>query len=745
VKITRGEMVLTADTVRLHRATRVATAEGNVVLTDPQGRLAADALTIDLVEETGSLDEGSVYLNKNRYQLTGRRFEKLPGQSYRVTDGRFTTCLCGEGRAPSWSVRGRRVILDLEGYCRVEGGTFAVRDVPVLYLPYGVFPVKRERQTGLLFPRFGFSNRRGVQVTQPFYVDISKSQDVTLTLDVETEARVGLLGEYRYALSRATQGELHGSYFNERIRGASAGEIVNRRIADPNIPEDRWSAGLTHDQWLPWEVRGFADVFRVSDDLFLREINVFTFNPGVDVALRTRRYERSRVGAQRLFDRGLVGITGTWYQDFINPDEFVFRTPPRLEALASTRLWDDRVMVHFAGEGVRFERDRGFEGQRLDLRPEVEVPWRLGRYAFGAVSGGFRETLYRLDDRTVPEQVNVNPADPASPPPSILPALREDATREVFYLRGEAGTALARVTPVHRYGIARVKHTIEPRLGYLFVPRTDTRQATLPLFDDVDRINRRSVLTYGVTSRLLARMEDAPPAAGGADEGANDARPSAAAPADGDSRGGGTVRELGRLSLFQSYDALTRGGDFIRDEDDPGGAGHRVSDLALHLRLTPADFIGLEGRTDYSVTGDGAKGATVGLVLSDPRVPADDFTLPALRGRSQVGVGYRFVANGAVEEINGGVLLRLSKRFYGAYETRYDNRSTRFLENRYGLRLISECECWVLDVGISDKLNPDETEVRVLLTLVGLGQVGREPFAQALTGLAAAGDGLLGR
>src|SRR5258708_2413860 len=44
VKITRGDMVLTADTVKVNRTTQVADAQGNVVLTDPQGTLSADVL-----------------------------------------------------------------------------------------------------------------------------------------------------------------------------------------------------------------------------------------------------------------------------------------------------------------------------------------------------------------------------------------------------------------------------------------------------------------------------------------------------------------------------------------------------------------------------------------------------------------------------------------------------------------------------------------------------------------------------
>ena len=771
VKITRGDMVLTADTVKVHRETQVADAQGNVVLVDPQGTLSADVLTLDLVQETGAMDRGSVFLNANRYQLSGDHFEKQPGQNYTVTNGSFTTCTCKGGESPSWSVRGQHVTLDLEGYGRINDGTFAVKNVPILYIPYGIFPVRRERQSGFLFPRFGYSNRRGFQIEQPFFIDINKSHDATISVDLETAARIGALAEYRYALSPDTLGEVSGSYFNEQIRGASSSDIVNSRIADPNIPINRWSAGLTHDQWLPLGVKGFADVLRVSDDLFLREINVFTFNPGVDVALRTRRFERSRVGLERTFDDGLLVATGTWYQDFINPDKYVFQVPPRIQAQTMTRLFDDHLLVNFAGEGVSYQRDKGYDGERLDLRPELEVPWRLGQYAYGSFRGGFRETAYHLDDTSVPAQVNTNPADPGSQPPSILPALDRNTARELFYLRGDGGTSFSRVIPFEHFGMTRLKHTIEPSVGYLFVPQTATRQAALPIFDDVDRINQRSVITYGVTSRLLARMATPPPKEEGAAKGEHPAekrradakeevRPSLDAEREGGSVAAGLeapprapasggIRELARFSLFQSYDFANKSGDFIDEVDPVTGAVvpdnvSRASDLSGYLRLTPNQFLSLEGRTDYSVTGDGIKSATVGLFLSDPRTPLDDLGLQSLRGRTRVGVGYRFVANQAVEEVNGSMVVRLTKQLYSAYEARYDNRSGRFLENRYGLRLISNQECWIVDLGISNRINPKETEVRLLVSLVGLAQFGKEPFRRSLGAIAAPTHGFLG-
>jgi len=771
VKITRGDMVLTADTVKVNRTTQVADAQGSVVVVDPQGTISADVLTLDLVNETGGMDKGSVFLNANRYQLTGARFEKQAGQTYSIDQGTFTTCVCHGDESPSWSIRGQRVTVDLDGYGRVKSGTFAVKNIPILYIPYGIFPVQRQRQSGLLFPRFGYSNRRGFQIEQPFYLNINKSHDATVSIDLETEARIGALAEYRYALSPETLGEVSGSYFNEQIRGASTRDIVNSRIADPNIPVNRWSAGMTHDQWLPWGVKGFADVLRVSDDLFLREINVFTFNPGVDVALRTRRFERSRIGLEKTFDDGLLLATGTWYQDFINPDRFAFQVPPRIEARTMTRLFDDRLLLNFQGEGVNFQRDRGYDGQRVDLKPELEVPWRLGRFAYGSVRGGLRETAYHLDATHVPEQVNTNPADPGSQPPSILPDLDETATRELYYLRGDAGTTISRVFPFEHFGMSKLKHTIEPNLGYLYVPRTETRQAALPIFDDVDRVNHRSVFTYGVTSRLLARMAGIPKEPDETGKGRHpgtkkkpdakaEVRPSLDAEREGSMGDGleaapkapasGAIRELARFSLFQSYDFANKSGDFIDDVDPVTNEvlrerGSRASDLSIYLRLTPSEYLSLEGRTDYSVVGEGTKSATVGLFLSDPRQLSDEFGLNALRGRTRFGVGYRFVANQAVEEVNGSVLVRMTKQLYGAYEARYDNRSGRFLENRYGLRLISDQECWVVDLGISDRVNPDETEVRLLVSLVGLAQFGKEPFRRSLGAIAAPTSGFLGQ
>ena len=59
------------------------------------------------------------------------------------------------------------------------------------------------------------------------------------------------------------------------------------------------------------------------------------------------------------------------------------------------------------------------------------------------------------------------------------------------------------------------------------------------------------------------------------------------------------------------------------------------------------------------------------------------------------------------------------------YQTRYDALAHEFLERTGGLRLSSQCQCWLADVLVADQSNPQQTSVRFQITLVGLGSIGR--------------------
>ena len=691
VVVRRGETELRADEVRVNRVTNEVSAHGGVTVSDPEGTLFADRVDLNLDEETGSIVDGTVTSRRLKYSLSGERMEKGVGQTYHIENGKFTTCHCDDG-PPSWSIAGKDLKVTLEGYGTLSGGTFNILDVPVLYIPRAVFPVNRERQTGFLLPRFSVSNRRGFQTLAPFYWAINRSQDLTVAGDFETGARVGLVGEYRYALSRDFEGQISPSYFNEFFRGTST---TVRNIADPNIPNDRWSVLTEHTNGLG-TAKAYADLFLISDDSFLREINTFTFDPRRDTSIRTLPFTTSRFGLAQLWDRNAFRVQGTYYQDLIKPDEITLQRLPDAK-LWGQQLFGDKLLARWDVTGSDFQRRDGIDGLRLDAQPQAMIPIHLNPALFGSVRAGFRETAYHLTETESADGLNGNQS-------GDLVQLPQNRSREIFHLTGEASTSLSRVYDFNRFGVAKLKHTIEPLVEYTFVPGVG--QDDLALFDGVDRDNRRSLFTYGVVSRLLAKSAVAPASTDGADGNQAPARPDQ------------SIRELARASLVQSYDTQRE----IPPVTGKGAADH-FSDVDLGLWVHPSDVLSLRSRTTYDTSASDVSSTSVGFRVRDPRYSGSE-TAGRLQTRNSVGVTYRFITRSLLQQVDSNVQLRLTNTLGFIYSGRVDIQNDRFLENYFGLRLLSQCDCWGFEFAVVDKSNPQEIEVRGQLTLVGLGSTG---------------------
>jgi len=605
-----------------------------------------------------------------RYSLWGERVEKGLGQSYRIENGRFTTCQCAEG-PPSWSISGEQLNVDLGGYGRLRGGTFNILDVPVAYIPRALFPVQRERQSGFLMPQFGVSNRRGFQTLVPVYWAIDKSQDATLALDVETSARAGVVGEYRYAVSRQSRGRLEASYFNESFRG-----LAPSKPFELSVPEQRWSIVGEHDQQFSDRTAAYVDAFLVSDDLFLREINTYAFEHTHDVAIRTLPYTESRAGVVHLWDHAALTADTTYYQDLTAHESSTLQRVPEITLWGQGRLtpW---ALGAFTGSAVDFQRARGADGIRLDLHPAAFVPLPLGPLAFGAVKASVRETAYHLTNDRVPLTGQQLP---------------RDTSREIFELGAEVGTVLSRTYPVRWLALEKIKHTLEPAISYLYIPAVG--QEDLPLFDGVDRISRRNLISYGLVSRFVGKF---------ADTSGDHTGPASPPP----------VRELARLFLMQSVD--------VSREIDPlqtGRAADHFSDLDFGGRVNPSRSLSLRFDSNYDTGNTNFSAARVGLFVEDPRPAAQD---RRLQTRTSAGVSYRVLTQNLLQEVDGNFALHVTDWAGLLYSTRYDVVARRFLDNFVGIRLISTCDCWGLDIAVTNRTNPQEVEVRAQLTLVGLG------------------------
>jgi len=757
VAITRPGTTLTADEVRINRETSEGQARGDVVLRTDDVTARGDYAQLDLTDERGVIERGEVELPRTGYLITGERLQKGYGQTYRVRDGTLTTCRCGGLEAPSWSFASPDLDVDLNGSGRARNVTFRVRDIPVLYFPYAIFPVNRTRQTGFLLPRVGQSlggdNPRGFEYEQPFFWAINKSTDATLAFRVETQARVGGGGEYRYTLNRYARGTIAGVYFNESLRTKAV------KFEDPAIvelpPDDRWGVYTKlRDRNLP-HVQAYLDTMVVSDDLFFREIESATFKPVERQSSQTRFFTASRLGALRATDHLSVWGEGTYYQDLNvtlkDEDEVVFQRAPIVEALARRAVLSDRLALAFAGQTVNYQREAGYDGLRVDLQPQARVPFRIGRFLFGQLEGSLRGTGYHQTDTQEVARVCVGgPFDGApcnntvscgdggsceSRPVDLVcqsgprdgrsctndascgvghlcrasaPGSRidENQVRGTVRLGWRLGTEIARVYSFQRWGFSKLKHTIEPVVSYGWIPRVDG-QRDLPLYDGVDRINRRSLLSYGFESRLKARYGSST-SDSAAGEGPQPAPP---------------IRELARLSVLQVYDTERK----IADDE-------HFSDVDIGVRLTPSSVLALQSGATYNLRRADVKGGSVTLLLSEPW-RADDGQLARLQSPSSLALTYQFVdadvgavASEGTEALTGLLYLRLGRYLGLLAHTRYDLLNKLAFERGLGARFISRCNCWMIEIGVENQEAPEkETSVRMQLTLSGIGSFGEGP------------------
>lgn len=713
VLIRRGEMTLSADTVEVNRRSSEARALGDAVLLTPESEVRASAIFLNLESETGELQDAQITSDTMGYSLSGKRIEKGLGQRYRIEAGRFTTCICAEG-APDWSIAGDTLDVALDGYATLDGGTFEILDVPVLWLPKAAFPVFRDRQSGLLIPRVGISNRRGFQLLQPFYWAIDKTQDATLSFDLETSLRVGLIGEYRYAYNRNTQGELEVAYFNDFRQND---DVTVAPGADPDTPNNRWAVRGNHVQRfdaLPG-LEGYLDALVVGDDQFLREMNTFAVDVQQEVAQRTRPFTTSQLGVLQRWDRAMLIGEAVFYQDLVGPtvvlpdgeltedESLVIQRLPEARFVSQKQLGLG-LMGDLTGSVTNFQRSLGLAGFRGDIKPSAQLRLPLGRTVFGSVRAAFRETAYGLTENEMAG--GFTGANLVDGPFIDLPST---SNREIVELRGDLGTQFGRVFNFPYFGLDKLKHVVEPQLEYLYIPPVN--QDDLPVFDGIDRINKRSLFTYGVATRLLGRSADA--AAGTA----------------------GHAFELTRLSIAQSY-------DFLRDipptqmvDDDsaipctPGdptnpcdaAQGDHFSDIDFSLRVNPSPITAVRVFATYDPSENNLSSATVGVRLKEPLAELDPGARPRLLTRATFNVEYRFITDSILQLLDSSVSVPLTERIAVLYAMRYDINEGSFLENYAGLRLLSACDCWALSLGFSDTRNPNEIQVQAQFTLAGLG------------------------
>jgi LPS-assembly protein len=745
--ITQQASVLTADEANLERRLHLLHAKGHVHLVDPLGDLKGSEGWINLADETAVLDDGTVTNKDKSYLLKGKKITKVTGQHYKVTDGFFTTCGRQPG-TPDWSIDADDMDVHLGQTATAHAARFNILGYPVMYSPYAVFPADTDRHSGFLAPRLGESGLRGFQLVEPYYWAINKSSDATAAVDVETSQRVGGLAEYRLISGVGDYFVVDGAFYDESLRSEDNREddIIDNQVADPHIPLDRYDVIGMGRQHLTDNLVLYGDGMTVSDSFFLREMNVWTLSrtvgPGIVFpnTMQALRDAYSDFGALYSYDDGYARLQGDWNQDLIQAQDFSLQRLP--QGLVSGRydLLGGLAYADYDFEGDNFWRSMGESGQRLDLFPRVTIPWRLSKYLYGWGTLDLRETIYSVGG----DQINVIPVGTHGLQYNNSLALGNVGdggfhSREMIYGNTGVASEVERIYDLNWKYIEKIKHTIEPFVTYSYVPQYD--QNSLPLYDAVDRIDSRSLISYGLTSRIFAKLpatqapasESTPsPSTSILDQGAETTDSPTYSPFRARiSTGGSSVVELFRFTLLQAYDT----------EHAVAPGGPRFSDLDITGTLFPTRVWSLGGQMGYEPQGNRIRYASAYMNFQ-PWWTQNQSNV--YQGKAEEGsflqASYNYIAPGPAAQpgVNADYSQSLVLRAYydlfdrlGVYfAPSYDFVAHKMLSAEYGIRIKSPCDCWAFDTGITKTVNPSETQFQFQLTLGGIGSVGQSPFGR---------------
>ncbi len=208
--VVEGEGVtVRADSMKYDPGSDVLRLTGNVVMeeTGGGGAFTGDTLALNLSDLTGGISEGQIIIVPNGFRVKGEDIKRLAPEEYSIRKGVFTSC---PGDCPDWSFTASEIRIKKEGYLEARHAAFRIRDIPVFYTPYLLYPITSKRQTGILFPEFRLSDKTGLESSWPVFITLGPHADVTLIPRTFSRDATALGMEARYRLELGGGGDYYG-------------------------------------------------------------------------------------------------------------------------------------------------------------------------------------------------------------------------------------------------------------------------------------------------------------------------------------------------------------------------------------------------------------------------------------------------------------------------------------------------------------------------------------------------------
>ena len=480
VQITQGQRLLRADKALLNNESKKVELEGNITFREPGIVLAGERADISLASSEMTMTNAQYVIHDSSLSGTAMRLTRNSSGNLAIENATYTNC---RPHSSGWQLVTSEInISDDENTASVKNAKLKINDTTIFYFPYLKLPTSDKRATGILMPSINMSQTNGLDIAQPFYLNLAPNYDIIFTPRFVERRGSGFGAKIRH-INKWSRNELVGSIiFNDKRTSESHLADTDYVLANDN----RYEVAFSHLGAFSENFLSYIDYTGVSDARYIRDLGNFTLD---EISL-SNLTQTSQLQYKK--NNWLYTISTLDFQSLIDNHENHYSVLPAIAAAGKYKL-DNSLNILMSHKLSSFHHSdaKSIEGERLDL--DYSVSWTKSNH-----SGYFRPE-FLISHRSY-ELRNISEINS-----------KQKITTPVFSLKG--GFSLEKLVT------KTILQTLETDFFYLNSPKKDqhnlhnfdTKERSLSydlLFENDhfiggDRISNDERMSIGITSRLI--------------------------------------------------------------------------------------------------------------------------------------------------------------------------------------------------------------------------------------------------
>lgn len=395
VEITKDSNVIYADEVNYNKNTKIIKAFGNVKIKNLEiGYVLSPRIEIKDDFSVGDFFDARVFFVDGSY-LFSKKMSRLSKEKTSLKKSIFSICPNEEivqDNSKAGSIFDFATISSSTSTIDKENNNLSswnsivkLYEIPILYIPYLQVPLPaKKRQTGLLQPSYSKNSNFGLGVKLPYFIDIAKNKDLTVTPTYYFNSEQLILNNSWRHFTKFGSYNLNAEISNNKIESNFDKTVVTR--SKKNI---RWTFDGKGNFDFNKDFGSDFSIQTVADRNYLRD---YHFN--------YLAYTASKINFDYINKRNYFGVKSIRFQELENASTeknsaFIL---PSISSHFETKPLFFKEKLILDSNFTTITRSEGLQYRRGSFTPQFKIPFNLKGNLF-EFSTKLQGDLYSLNDK----------------------------------------------------------------------------------------------------------------------------------------------------------------------------------------------------------------------------------------------------------------------------------------------------------------------------------------------------------